>query len=147
MSPLPTLFASLLLVMSGVYFAVKGAGFPRAVDNTLGPAFFPVALGALLVVLVLIMAWQELAPPTNNSKATAGVKWDDGLHVATMCLIIAIYVATLPWIGFLIATPVTLFVMMLFLDRSSVFPKIVVACAVTVLLYAVFQSLLHTPLP
>ena len=107
-------------------------------------AFFPRAVAVAIVVLTTLMLIE------NRSVTDEAVfDWSqfNYFRTAKMFLITCIYLALLPYIGFLITTTVCLIIMMCVLEKGDLKLKIFSSVLTTACIYFVFQVMLDVPLP
>ena len=138
--------AALVALALGAGYAVLTTGLPvRTIPNTPGPSFFPwMVTGSLLALAFGLMVqgvrqWPDgtapAAPPREAGRRAAGLVW------------FAIYLATLPSLGFLLATiPFFAGLMVLYGGARNV--QIAVASiAMPVFLFYVFRDVFQILLP
>jgi len=139
------LFSGLLLLALGGYVIVKAMRFPKPMDNTPGPGLFPILVAIALIVLVLLMLWENRT--TTDNKPVVDIKSPDFHRAVFVVLALVAYIILLPLLGFLIATPLGLLGIMLIVNRQAVLMKLLATGLATGALYGVFHTLLQVPLP
>lgn len=138
------ILSSLILLALSAYVIVTAGSFP-ADARTLGPGFFPTLTAGLLAVFA---GWQLLAALLQKQPQD-----NPGRPKNSLLLIMAItgvYIAILPHLGFLAATPLFLTACGLVIsqDIKQGWKAVVLSSiATTGALYLVFSILLNVPLP
>jgi putative tricarboxylic transport membrane protein len=132
-----------VVAMATAAFYIREATSYRhaAVGDVVGPASYPILLGACLFVLGAVLFLKPGRAPASAGSRTAGpgaVRFGAAL---------AAYVALLEPVGFLIATFVFLATTMIALGERSALRAGVVAAAATISLWALFERLLAVLLP
>ena len=140
----------------GLFFAVIGAACLVAIKfhssrsltnpNDPGPWLMPTLLGSLLLVggvaLILGRVFDRHDRGTTDPTSVTGMNWQPWLLLGGIVL----YVVLLPWIGFLLATPAFLFVMLW--RMKIVWGKAAMAALIlTAVGHLVFVWGFKTPLP
>lgn len=117
----------------------------RIRDDWLGAKLMP---GALAVVFVALGAGHLV--PSATVPAGDAPRWPDApgwRRVILVFALLAIYVAGLPWLGFLPATAIFVLVLLRGLGDYSWVKAIALTAAIALASYIVFQHLLGMPLP
>jgi len=133
------IFGALMLLLAATYSWTARGFDPGFMSDPLGPSTFPYLLGSVLGITALYLLIRPDAPAV----------WPPLANLLQMVLIIAVllaYVALLEWLGFIIATFATVFVLGWRLGASlktATFTGIGVALGV----YGLFDVLLELPLP
>lgn len=135
----------LILLAAAGGFLWLAAGLPqRNIPGSVGLAFVPTLLGALLAFLSALLLLQGLRAPAGASANEAGPGWGQaGLVLGLM----AAYILAMTWVGFPLATPPFLAACMW---RSGARrPAFIVAMAavLTGAVWFVFSYLFNVPLP
>lgn len=115
---------------------------PSYVKNVPGPAFFPLAIAACLIVLSTILLFRK--PDASKQSASAA---PNNLRQAVVFALILLYVLLVPVLGFAIATALSLSAIMLHTRQLSVPATLATAAAVSLVLFVVFKLCLGIPLP
>lgn len=109
-----------------------------------GPAFYP----RVIAVLIGGFALLQLGRSIYESESTAHtIRSDRVTTVGAVAVLVAVYVLSLPWLGFVIATTAFLVVCMVFSGARSFLRISTSAIGVSLLLYYLFVVLLRVPLP
>lgn len=139
----------LLIACLGCAVLTTVAGYPSMPGQDVGPALFPGAAAALLVVFGLTLALRRQARQSGRRLVALG-DWTQsprhilaGLSVIMGCAIYALFSTTL---GFLVLTPVALLVWHLAFG-VGLKASIVSAVLATLGFWAVFYKGLGVPLP
>ncbi|WDR02170.1 tripartite tricarboxylate transporter TctB family protein [Devosia algicola] len=119
-----------------------------------GPGFFPAIVGALMISIGLLVAWQSRHGSADDAggvvirdeviprKERAGPR----LAIAAFVLTPVAFVMLVPFLGFLIAMPLIMGTLIGLL-RGRWVSSFIVAIIVTLLLQTMFQEVMRVPLP
>ena len=107
-------------------------------------ALFPRAVAVAIVVLTTLMLIENR---TVNDEVIFDWQQFNYFRTTKIFLLTCIYLAILPFIGFLIATTVCLIIMMCVLEKGDLKMKIFSSLLTTASIYFVFQVMLDVPLP
>lgn len=140
-----TWVAGLVLLALAAYVIISAMGFPSSMDGSPGPGVFPIIVSVALIGLVLLMLLENRS--NTDNKPIVDLKSSDFHRVLLVTGGIVVYVLLLPYLGFLIATPLGLFASMILLGRDKILTKLITAGVTTFLLYGSFHLLLQVPLP
>ena len=135
--------AVLMLILSGYVFWSAGQ-YPVEV-MTLGPAFFPELVAGMLVFFSVALLVQTV----RSRKDFDEVRGARSVFWVGICAMAA-YLVLMPKISFLVATPLFLFGMGMYMagDFKGWWKKLTVSSLVTTgALYYLFAQLLNVPLP
>ena len=107
-------------------------------------AFFPRAVAVAIVVLTTLMLIEN-----QSVQDSVAFDWQqfNYYRTAKIFILTCIYLALLPYIGFLIATTLCLIIMMCVLEKGDLKLKIFSSVLTTACIYFVFQVMLDVPLP
>jgi len=140
----------------GLFFASVGATCLVAIKfhssrsltnpNDPGPWLMPTLLGSLLLIGGIAFVIVNLAKPRPAPATGIGTETTFNWKPWAMLGGIILYVGLLPWLGFLVATPVFVFLM---LWRMNIvwWKAIIAACVLTAVGQLVFVWGFRTPLP
>ncbi|WP_353248044.1 tripartite tricarboxylate transporter TctB family protein [Salinisphaera sp. T31B1] len=120
---------------------------PPAAKFTPGPTprTFPTILAwALVVSGIGSMIIDMLARPVAQTAPAYRLDWKTALLIAGL---IALYVLLFHWAGFTVTTVIVLFGFLWLLSPLGVLPAAGVSVAVTLIIVALFSTLLQIPLP
>jgi putative tricarboxylic transport membrane protein len=130
----------ILMLLLAVSYTWTARGFdPGFMSDPLGPSTFPYLLGAVLAITGLYLLIRPDAPAV----------WPDPRHLLQMGLIVVVLVAyagLLEWLGFLIATTLTVFVLSWRLGARPLI-AVLTGIGVSLAVYGLFDMLLELPLP
>ena len=136
--------SAVILLALSVYVIVTAGSFPSD-TRTLGPGFFPTLTAGLLAVFA---GWQLIAALLRKKDGDSPAKPKHSL--LAILAITALYIAVLPLLGFVIATPLFLIACGLVISETGRqrWKTLVLSSVVTTgMLYTVFSVLLNVPLP
>lgn len=133
------IFGVLMLLLAVVYTWTARGFDPGFMSDPLGPSTFPYLLGGVMAVTSLYLL---LRPD-------ASANWPDPKHLLQMALIVVLllaYAGLLEWLGFIIATLLTVTILGWRLGAS---PRtaLLTGIGVSLAVYGLFDMLLELPLP
>ncbi len=123
--------------------------FKQFKNVPVGPEFFPRVLAiALFIFCVLLLLTNLKTSETNNKSAPTMSLKNRGMQKALAGLAIVVVYALL-WevLGFLIITPIAIFLMTLLLGKKSYIKMIVIAVGATAIVFLAFKYLLGIQMP
>lgn len=123
--------------------------FKQFKNVPVGPEFFPRVLAiALFIFCVLLLLTNLKTSETNNKSAPTMSLKNRGMQKALAGLAIVVVYALL-WevLGFLIMTPIAIFLMTLLLGKRSYIKMIIVAVGATAIVFLAFKYLLGIQMP
>lgn len=142
MTTISRIFSSAMIAL-GLYVILTARTFPEGTGGVLGPGFFPILLGILLIGLSALQLFN-----TRKEKAVATAFLTESTkRVLLACLIIIGYMAGIAILGFLISTPLFLFGIMWFFSVRKWSTLFISSIATTAVLYFVFLKFLSVSLP
>lgn len=113
-------------------------------EELLGPAFFPKFLAGALIFLGILLFLRTLLtaefPAIDLEVQGIG-------RIAAVILVSVIYHVAFESIGFLITTPLLMFVLMMILKRGNLGTKIIFSVIFPVAAWVAFKMFLKIPLP
>lgn len=118
-------------------------------DGSPGPGFFPrILLGCLLVLGLLLLGSTFLRRSKDQGEAAASEREGSVWKGLLMILLMAAYVTVLQYLGFLLATPPFLAVLLVWVTGRTRWRRAVVtALSVTGVIWLLFDVLLNAHLP
>jgi putative tricarboxylic transport membrane protein len=148
-----TLFAGLFLA-AGIVYEVMAFRMPRGRVGQPGPGFFPIIVGAILILTTaacLVQALMVIRSGSSASKAADDEETGQGhrqTHKTWLLLgLLALYVLALQPIGFPIALTVFLLASIRVFGYRKWLPALGIAAALTVVSYLTFVTWLKVPIP
>jgi hypothetical protein len=135
-----------LMILMGLIAALEGRTYQIGTLRQMGPGFFPVALGILLIFLGLLIVGTALGPNEGESESIlpANLEWRGwGCIIAgpVLFIILGIYGGMIP------ATFACVFVSALGDRATTVKKAFLLAVGITVFGVALFSYLLKIPMP
>jgi len=133
------IFGFLMLLLAAAYTWTARGFDPGFMSDPLGPSTFPYLLGGVMAVTALYLLLRPDAP----------AHWPDPRHLLQMLLVVAVllaYAGLLEWLGFIIATIVTVTVLGWRLGASLKI-AVLTGIGVSLAVYGLFDMLLELPLP
>ena len=130
------LSAIVLILFSGFFFYIAGA-YPAEA------ALFPRALlvGIMLLSIVLIVRSYQF------DAYKAKLRMNQKMQVASCALAAAVYVASMPYIGYYVASALFILFFAFILRFQNKVVPVVVAVSFPLIVYVVFEVLLNIPVP
>ena len=127
----------LALILAGAVW-IGSASYPAE------SAFFPRAISVLIIILTVLMLIEN-----RSIKDQQVFDWKqfDYYRTAKVCAITCVYILLMAYVGFLITTPICLFILMQVMEKGDVKMKIASSIGTTVGIYLVFEFMLDVPLP
>jgi hypothetical protein len=143
------LLASLLGLFGGWYLWLTTAAPQRRLPYDPGIMFVPRVLASGLIFLSVLLIVQQIVPRLPRPKEIPPERLDSREWLQTFGLfgLTATYTALLPWLGFLLATPVYLVAAMLLSGARSRASTGVTAVVVTGVIYCSFVYFFRVALP
>ena len=148
-----TLFAGLFLA-AGIVYEVMALRMPRGRIGQPGPGFFPMIVGAILILTAAACLVQALM--TRRSAGSAPEGPDEGVHARgnrqvsktwLLLIFLVLYILALQPVGFPIALTVFLMASIWVFGYRKWLPVAGIAVALTVISYLTFIVWLKVPLP
>ncbi len=134
--------AGLTITVVGILFLIgsKNITDPELLNDP-GPVILPFISGVGMILTGIIIIFQK-----DQKKAEE--KYDFKNTIALFC-VIGLYTIMLYFLGFLIATPVLLFLsnMIIGKDRKNLKGKVIFSFVVTAIIFLTFEKVLHVMLP
>ena len=132
------------LILSSIYL-VGALGYPMGTMDQPGPGRYPVFVGILLLIASAGSLVDTLLKPAEGI-----VEWPRGRDFGRVLAVTAgtaAYAIMLPYAGHLIASVVTIFVVLHTMGLHSWPAKIGLAIAIALSSYYLFDVILNVPLP
>ena len=149
-----TLFAGIFLA-AGIVYETMAFRMPRGRIGYPGPGFFPVILGAVLILTATGCLIQALVARRTGSPASASAADDESASLGhrqvrkTWLLLgfLVLYILALQPVGFPIAVTVFLLASIWVFGYRKWLPAVGIAATLTVISYLTFVMWLKVPLP
>ncbi len=133
------IFGALMLLLAATYSWTARGFDPGFMSDPLGPSTFPYLLGAVLAITAIYL----LLRPDDSPH------WPPAKILLKMVLVIAVllaYAGLLEWLGFIIATLLTVTVLGRQLG-ASIKTAVLTGIGVSLVVFGLFDILLELPLP
>jgi putative tricarboxylic transport membrane protein len=134
----PDFWSGLVLAALGAYIVFRARGWDYMTPEGPGPGFFPLWYGIAMLGLSLSLV---LSP------ALARVDWRGSGRAFALWGAIAVSVAALKWLGFVVSFAALTFFMVTVMYRKSALTGAIVAVATAAAFYALFPLALGVALP
>ena len=138
---------SALLIGFGIFYAYLTAELPeRNLPNTLGSDFMPwVLVGCLFLLSLLLLIRTIWGGSPENFESSISQKEAFGVIYLTACVLA--YVKLMVLIGFILATPIFLALLMLITGSRKWKEIVMVSIVATFGIYLLFQKIFQVILP
>ena len=138
---------AVILILFGLFYAYLTINLPdRNLPNTLGSSFMPWLLVSCLFGLSLLLLLQTIIKGSAET-CDYQISIKEGAGIFWLSIIVIGYIYSLDFIGFLLATPVFLAILMLLTGARSWKQIAVTSTAVTIGIYLFFQKVFQIILP
>jgi hypothetical protein len=143
------ILGALLALFGGWYLWLTTAAPKRRLPYDPGIMFVPGILACGLIFLSVLLILQQIVPRLPHPKEVPPDRLDlrEWLQTFGLFSLTVTYTALLPWLGFLLATPVYLIVAMLLSGARSRASTGVTAVLVTGVIYIAFVYFFRVSLP
>ena len=135
----------LLLFCIGYFFMIQGLP-DRNLENTLKSSFMPGLLLIIFLALSLILLIKNLSIGSVEA-CDYQLTRNDGFGILAITALIFVYILIMNITGFLIITPVVVFILMKLTGSSKIREAIIVAVSATLLIYLLFDVIFKVQLP
>jgi putative tricarboxylic transport membrane protein len=136
-----------LLIGLGIFYAYLAANLPdRNLPNTLGSDFMPWVLAGCLLLLSLLLLIKTVFGSTPE-QFDFSISPKEGFGVIFLTVCVFAYVKLMLLIGFVLATPIFLALLMLITGSRKWKEIIMVSIFATFSIYLLFQKLFQVILP
>ncbi len=144
--------ANIVSAVVGMLFSLaaflKTLSFKKFTNVPVGPEFFPRILCAALFICCLILLVTNILRKDDKSKAPTISPLDKDMQKCLLALaVIVVYAFLWNVIGFILATPIALFAMMLILGRRNYLTMAVVSLSADAVIFCAFKFLLKIEMP
>lgn len=116
---------------------------PGLTQDLLGSRSFPIAVGVLLCICSIIIAF--LPEMAEDAEEKAGIK--GFLRSFPYAIIVALYILLLPILGLIITTTAALFAMMNRMERKIWWKDLLLSVIISIILWLLFVVILKVSLP
>lgn len=131
----------------GALLIVLASGYPTAADygtGVPGPGLWPIVISAFMLAMAALLVIKSLKMPAEKNVDVP--MWNEGTkRVYLTIAILFAYVAVLEFLGFIIATTIMEAVFIQWFAKKKPWITAIIAVAVTLVIYVVFQYVLNVP--
>jgi Tripartite tricarboxylate transporter TctB family len=138
------ILAGLIFVAFGLGFAITSLSYELGTPLRMGPGYFPLVLGGILVFLGLLIAGKGFVSSTPAEERPGSVPWR---ALALIVLALLFFGLTVRGLGLVPATAVTALLTALASYRTGILTAMAVAAGLTVLCVLIFVVALQLRLP
>jgi hypothetical protein len=143
-------YAGALMIVLGLITAHEGSTYPIGTLNQMGPGYFPIALGVLLIFLGGLIAATATAGADSEEAALPHAEWRGWACILggpALFILLGRQSAWVPVTGMLPATFACVFVAALGDRETTLKSALILASSVTVFGVILFHYLLKLPMP
>jgi hypothetical protein len=138
------LLAGLIFVAFGLAFAITSLRYELGTPLRMGPGYFPLVLGGILVVLGLLIVGKGVIASASDEGRLGSVPWRALLLIVLAVLFFGL---TVRGLGVVPATAVSALLTALASYRTGILAAVAIAAGLTVLCVLVFLLALQLRLP
>ncbi|MCI8648973.1 MAG: tripartite tricarboxylate transporter TctB family protein [Anaerotruncus sp.] len=141
------------IITSGIFIAISvfiffmARTFPAGTNGALGPGFFPMALACIVTLLSAIQIYNSSVRPSEAEQQPADLLSKQSIRVWVSLGVLILYFIVMQLVGFILATPIFLFVMLIYFQVKNWVARIAVPLCTTAAVYFIFTTLLLVQLP
>jgi Tripartite tricarboxylate transporter TctB family len=138
------ILAGLIFVAFGLGFAVTSLSYELGTPLRMGPGYFPLVLGGILVLLGLLIAGKGFVAGAGDEGRFGSVPWR-----ALVLIVVAVlfFGLTVRGLGLVPATAVTALLAALASSRTGILAAVAIAAGLTLLSVLIFVLALQLRLP
>ena len=141
----PDIMAGLIFVAFGLAFAIASLRYDLGTPLRMGPGYFPLALGGILVLLGLLIVGKGLISGTGAEEERLGnIPWRALVLITAAVLFFGL---TVRGLGIVPATAVSALLTALASYRTGILAAVAIAAGLTVLCVLIFLVALQLRLP
>ncbi|WP_366924014.1 tripartite tricarboxylate transporter TctB family protein [Metallumcola ferriviriculae] len=127
-----------------LWFILKAQAFPDSLNKAdVGPAAFPVVTAVLVIIFATSIIIKAVIMRTDDYSVTI----KRGKNILASIIVILLYVALLPHLGFYIATAIAFPILLLLASESKLKMIITVTLVFEAFAFFIFETMLKVPLP
>jgi hypothetical protein len=138
------ILAGLIFVAFGLAFAITSLSYELGTPLRMGPGYFPLALGGLLVLLGLLIVGKGVVSGSSAEERFGSVPWRALFLIVAAVLFFGL---TVRGLGLVPATAVTALLTALASYRTGILAAVAIAAGLTVLCVLIFVFALQLRLP
>ena len=138
------ILAGLIFVAFGLAFAIASSSYDIGTPLRMGPGYFPLALGGILVLLGLLIVGKGLISGSGAEERLGSVPWR---ALVLIVLAVLFFGSTVRGLGLVPATAVTALLTALASYRTGILAAVAIAAGLTVLCVLIFLVALQLRLP
>jgi Tripartite tricarboxylate transporter TctB family len=138
------ILAGLIFVAFGLAFAITSLRYELGTPLRMGPGYFPLALGGILVFLGLLIVGKGFIASSSAEGRFGSIPWRALLLIVLAVLFFGL---TVRGLGLVPATAVTALLAALASSRTGILAALAIAAGLTVLCVLVFVLALQLRLP
>jgi hypothetical protein len=138
------ILAGLIFVAFGLAFAATSLSYELGTPLRMGPGYFPLVLGGILVVLGLLIVGKGLVAGSGDEGRLGSIPWR---ALVLIVLAVLFFGLTVRGLGLVPATAVTALLTALASYRTGILAAVATAAGLTVLCVLIFLLALQLRLP
>jgi Tripartite tricarboxylate transporter TctB family len=138
------ILAGLIFVAFGLAFAIASLRYELGTPLRMGPGYFPLALGGILVLLGLLIVGKGFLSGSSAEERLGSIPWR---ALVLIVLALLFFGMTVRGLGLVPATAVTALLTALASYRTSILAAVAIAAGLTLLCVLIFVLALQLRLP
>ena len=138
------LLAGLIFVAFGLAFAATSLSYELGTPLRMGPGYFPLVLGGILVFLGVLIVGKGFVAGSGDEGRLGGIPWR---ALVLIVLALLFFGLTVRGLGVVPATAVTVLLTALASYRTGILAAVAIAAGLTVLCVLIFVFALQLQLP
>ena len=134
--------AGAALVVLSIVVLVASRALPLGTLRTPGPAYMPVVLALLLLLLGLLLVLIR-----GGSEPFRTLRWDEWRHAVAIVIAVVFFAWALERLGYRLSVAAVLAFLLGVMERKSIVFTLVFSISVAAASFFLFSTLLRVPLP
>ena len=137
-------FSGLMFLVVGVVFAVGATNYSMGTSAKPGAGYFPLILSVLMAILGAIVLFKSLTIETEGGEPVGAIAWRPLIVIVTA---IAVFGATINWLGLILAVPILILISSLAGDEFKWLGVVVNSVVLTLFSWLIFVYGLKLTIP
>jgi hypothetical protein len=133
---------AVVLLIFAAGFLLEASRYPFGTPNAPGAGFLPMTVGVGFAIAALYM----LVFPGSRPERVFPADRAGTVRIVTTIVVLALTIALLKWLGFLVVATLMMLALLLVLDRRPI-RDVILAPSAAVMVYVIFKVWLRVPLP
>lgn len=138
-----------IFIALSIFIFVQSLNFQQTmiIDNFIGAAFFPRMIAVILLILSAILIISSILEKDGHDESSSIFKWETFKLPLVGVAVLFIYIMLLDKLGFIIDTIILNIVLLTIFKYENKMLTLLLSCAITLVIFQVFQKMLMVPLP